>query len=117
MKLPMKLEAKLARWALLALLWAAPGIAQTFALPAEFWLAPRSGLAVRADPQLQRAVTAYLQSERTRIRVHHQKRDESIAQAEELRGWLIALGVEAGRLELTDDNPVDLIKLEIMEIR
>lgn len=113
----MKLEGKLAGWALLALLWAAPGIAQTFTLPLEFWLAPRSGQAVRADSQLQRVIAAYLQSERSRIRVHHQKRDESIAQAEELRGWLIALGVEAARIELTDENPVDVIKLEIMDIR
>ena len=102
---------------LLALFWGAPSMAQTFTLPVEFWLAPRSGQAVRAQPQLQQALTAYLQSERARIRVHHQKRDESIAQAEELRGWLIALGVEAARLELTDENPLDLIKLEIMEIR
>lgn len=105
------------KWVLLALFWCAPGMAQTFTLPLEFWLAPRSGQAVCAQPQLQQALTAYLQSERARIRVHHQKRDESIAQAEELRGWLIALGVEAARMELTDENPLDVIKLEIMDIR
>mgnify|MGYP001596163115 CR=1 FL=1 len=108
---------KLGIWALPALLWCAPCLAQTYNLPIDFWLAPRSGQAVRAEAQLQQALTAYLQSERTRIRVHHQKRDESIAQAEELRGWLIALGVEAARIELTDENPLDAIKLEIMDIR
>jgi hypothetical protein len=108
---------KLGGWALLALFWGAPGIAQTYTVPEEFWLAQRSGQALRAQPQLQQALVAYLQSERTRIRVHHQKRDESIAQAEELRGWLIAMGVEAARIELTDENPADLIKLEIMDLR
>lgn len=103
--------------ALLALLWAAPSVAQTFSIPGEFWLAPRSGQTIRAEPQLQQAFAAYLQSERTRLRVHHQKRDESIAQAEELRGWLIALGVEAERIEMVEDNPLAPIKLEIMDIR
>ncbi len=108
---------KLGMWALLALFWGGPSLAQTYALTSDFWLAPRSGQAVRAQPQLQQALAVYLQSERARIRVHHQKRDESIAQAEELRGWLIAMGVEAARIELTDENPVDVIKLEIMDIR
>lgn len=108
---------KLSGWALLAWCWCAPSLAQTFTLPLEFWLAPRSGQALRAQPQLQQALAAYLQSERTRIRVQHQKRDESIAQAEELRGWLIAMGVEADRIELTDENPADTIKLEIMDSR
>jgi len=58
-----------------------------------------------------------LQSERARLRLHHQKRDESIAQAEELRGWLIALGVEAERIEMVDGNPLNAIKIEIMETR
>jgi len=102
---------------LLALFWGAPSLAQTVTLPLEFWLAPRSGQALRAQPQLQQVLTAYLQSERARIRVQHQKRDESIAQAEELRGWLIALGVDAARIELTDENPLDTIKLEIMDLR
>lgn len=108
---------KLSVGIMLALFLIAPGMAQTFTLPLEFWLAPRSGQAVRAEPQLQQVLTAYLQSERARIQMHHQKRDDSIAQAEELRGWLIAMGVEADRIELTDDNPLDTIKLEIMDIR
>lgn len=102
---------------MLITLLAVPGMAQTFAVPGEFWQAPRSGQAVRAEPQLQLAFAAYLQSERARLRLHHQKRDESIAQAEELRGWLIALGVEAERIEMVDDNPLNAIKIEIMETR
>lgn len=103
--------------ATIALCWCASSLAQTFTLPSDFWLAPRSGQAVREEPQLQQAVVAYLRLDRGGLRLHHQKRDESIAQAEELRGWLIALGVEAARIEMADDNPLDTITLEIMEIR
>ena len=102
---------------ILAALWIAPCAAQTIELSPEFWLAPRSGQTVRDNPQLQSTVATYLQSPQVRVRLHHQKRDESTAQAEELRGWLIALGIEADRIDLEDDNTVDPIKLEIMESR
>ena len=102
---------------MLSLFCAAQCVAQTFTLPSEFWLAPRSGQAVRAEPQLQQAFSAYAQSDRVRVRLHHQKRDESIAQAEELRGWLIALGLEAERIEMADDNSIDAIKLEVTDLR
>lgn len=101
----------------LLLLLALPSMAQTLTLPGEFWQAPRTGQAVRDEPRLQQAVAAYVQSEHVRLRLHHQKRDESTAQAEELRGWLIALGVEAERIELADDNPHNLIQIEMMGIR
>ena len=101
----------------LLLALALPCAAQVFTLPQEFWQAPRSGSAVRAEPQLQQAFAAYLGAPRTRWLLHHQKRDESIAQAEELRGWLIALGVEAERIELADDNTLNTLKLEIVEPR
>jgi hypothetical protein len=103
--------------AMFSLLCVAPCAAQTFTVPAEFWMAARSGQAVRAEPQLQQAFLAYSQSDRVRMYIHHQKRDESIAQAEELRGWLIALGIEADRIEMTDDSSAELIKLEIVDIR
>lgn len=103
--------------ALMACFFVAPSLAQSFTVPGEFWLSPRSGQAVRAEPQLQQAFAVYLQSDTVRLRLHHQKRDESTAQAEELRGWLIALGVEAERIELADDNTLNLIQIEMMGIR
>ena len=113
----MKLQHWAWPWVMIALFWTTPSHAQNFVLATDFWLAPRSAQTVRVQPQLQQALTAYLKTDQARLRLHHQKRDESIAQAEELRGWLIALGVEAERIELTDDNPVNAIKLEIMDIR
>ena len=109
------------KWALgislATVLWVTTCGAQTIELAPEFWLSPRSGQMVRDNPQLQSIVAIYLQSPLARVRLHHQKRDESTAQAEELRGWLIALGIEADPIDLEDDNPVDPIKLEITENR
>lgn len=92
-------------------------IAQTFEVPAELWLAPRSGQAVRDNALLSKAFEAYFQFAQPRVRLHHHKRDESSAHAEELRGWLIALGIEAGRIELVEDSPTDQLTLDITDSR
>lgn len=91
--------------------------AQTFEVPAELWVAPRSGQAVRDNAQLNKAFAAYFQLAQPHVRLHHHKRDESSAQAEELRGWLIALGIEAGRIELVEDSPTDQLTLDITDSR
>lgn len=101
-------------WVLLAL--ASTGAAaQTIDVPMELWLTPRSGQAVRDNAPLSKAFAAYFQLAQPRLRLHHHKRDESSAQAEELRGWLIALGIEAGRIELVDDSPTDQLTLDITD--
>ncbi len=91
--------------------------AQTFEVPADVWLGPRSGQAVRDNVPLARAMTAYFQRAQAWVRVHHHKRDESSAHAEELRGWLIALGIEANRIELVEDSPTDQLTLDITDSR
>ena len=89
--------------------------AQTWEITPEFWQMPRSANSVSHDPQLQAAVANYLRAPNSKMRVHYQKRDEANAWAEELRGWLIALGIEADRIELVDDNPAALLKLEVTD--
>jgi len=102
-------------WAMLAGLWVMPAGAQTFDVPSELWLMPRSGQTVRDNAQLQRALAVYFQLVQPRVRLHYRKSDEAAAQAEELRGWLIALGIDAERIDLVEDNPAGPIKLEITE--
>lgn len=94
-----------------------PGVcgAEAFPLSGELWATPRSGETVRAAPAVRRTVEAYLARPKSRIRLHHHKRDETTAQAEELRGWLIALGIEAGRIELIEDSPTDVMTLEVLD--
>ncbi len=104
------------RWLMLGLVFAAgPAIAQSFALPAEMWAAPRSGEVVRAEPAVRRAVEAWLVQPNRVLGIRHQRRDEALAQAEELRGWLIALGIDAERIVLLDDNRSPILTLEVFE--
>lgn len=91
--------------------------AQSFDVPQELWLTSRSGQAVCSNAQLAKAFEFYFQLAKPRVRLHHHKRDESSAQAEELRGWLIALGIDANRIELVQDSPTDKLTLDITDNR
>lgn len=103
--------------ALLMGLFSASIGAQTWEIGPDFWLTPRRADYVLQSPELRAGMSAYLRAPQSKLRVHHQKRDEATAQAEELRGWLIALGIEADRIELLDDNTQANLKLEIMDGR
>ena len=82
-------------------------VAQTFGVPQEFWLKPRSGETVSAQAFLRQPVLAYLSAPDVVLRVHHGKAEDAVAQAAELRAWLISLAVDDARIELTDDNQSD----------
>ena len=103
-------------WLALAF-WPGFTFAQSVVVPADLWLAPRSGQAIRNNAQISKALDSYFQLAQARVRLHHHKRDESSAQAEELRGWLIALGIEASRIELVEDSPTDQLTLDITDSR
>lgn len=78
-------------------------LAQGWEVSPELWEKPRSGIMVRAQESLQQCVEAYLAQPGARILVHHADSEESLLQAEELRAWLIALAIEAARVELAPD--------------
>jgi hypothetical protein len=97
------------RTALLALMLAAfplGAAAERYPLPAQFWLNARSGASLAAEPALAQAVQRFIELPRASLVIHHTREDESLAQAEELRGWLIALGLEAGRVSLAETRAV-----------
>lgn len=80
-----------------------PALGQSWEVSPELWEKPRSGVAVRAQESLRQCVDGYLVQPGARILIHHVDSEESLLQAEELRAWLIALAVEAARVELAAD--------------
>lgn len=102
---------------LLALLLSAPlaAAAEAYSVPAQFWLDARSGARVLAEPAVSQAVQRFLDRPGAKLVLRHARGDESTANAEELRGWLIALGVDAGRVELAESGGVDrTVTIEIL---
>lgn len=88
--------------------------AERWTLSPAFWLTPRSGARILAEPAITQAVGRVLDEPRARLRLHHARDDESQAQAEELKGWLTALGIDPARIELAADGGVDrLLAIEV----
>jgi hypothetical protein len=103
------------------LLWyglvAGNALAAAWEVPSEFWEKPRSAAAVSLLPPLRVCVEAFLAQPGSRILIHHAGSEESMLQAEELRAWLIALAVEAGRVGLAPDlKPNQNLKIELISL-
>ena len=97
--------------------WAAAvaAAAQTFVVPPELWDRPRSGGTILAQPAIRQAVNACLAQPGSRLVVHHAAGQEGLLAAEELRSWLIALAVEAGRVSLRGGlKPSEPLKIEVI---
>lgn len=97
--------------------WAAAAVAaaQTFVVPPELWDRPRSGGAILAQPAIRQAVNACLAQPGSRLVVHHAAGQEALLAAEELRSWLIALALDAGRVSLRGGlKPAEPIRLEVI---
>lgn len=86
-------------------------------LTAEQWASPRQGQSVAAMPPLAGALEKLRASPRGVLSLHHSGGDEGVLWAQELRAWLIALGVESRRIELDPGNPrEDIIEMTVKEV-
>jgi hypothetical protein len=90
--------------------------AQTFVVPPELWDRPRSGGTILAQPAIRQAVNACLAQPGSRLVVHHAAGQEGLLSAEELRSWLIALAVDAGRISLRGGlKPTEPLRIELVK--
>ncbi|MBI3575669.1 MAG: hypothetical protein HY083_08475 [Gammaproteobacteria bacterium] len=81
---------------------------------AEQWARPRSGEAVARLPELVRLVEALDRNPSQRLVVRHASGDDGTLWAEELRSWLVALGIPSVNIELAPGAPeADRLLLEL----
>lgn len=71
-----------------------------WALDAETWAAPRSGQALVQMPPLRDAVEALLNTPGSRLLIRYPGGESGQLWVQELRAWLIALGVPSSRIDL-----------------
>lgn len=92
--------------AFMAMLLALGGTAQAerIAVPATLWEQPRSGVIIRAQAEIRDSVEQLIADPEARLLIHFGKGDEALAQAEELRAWLVSLAVDGDRIELAADE-------------
>jgi hypothetical protein len=84
-------------------------------ISAEDWARPRTGESLVELPALQRTVRNFLaQTGGRRIVIHHPRGEEGVLWAEELRGWLVALGIPFDDIVVSDESSrIDAIELAV----
>ena len=101
---------------LLCVLWPVAGLmAQD--IPLEWWDRPRSAQAVMALPVLRKIVLTHLGRAQSQLVIAHGASAEMTHQAEELRAWLLALGVDGRRLQLRVDGELKQLRVELIDGR
>jgi hypothetical protein len=85
-------------------------------ITAEDWARPRTGESLVQMPALQRTVRGYLGDRRgQRILIRHPQGEEGVLWAEELRGWLVALGIPSTDIEVSvDSTRIDAVELAVV---
>ncbi len=92
-------------------------------ISAEDWARPRSGESLVQMPALKRTVRDYLSQKgnqndqrRQRISIRHPRGEEGVLWAEELRGWLVALGIPSADIGVSPESSrIDAIELAVMD--
>jgi len=91
---------------------------KTVTVPVELWDRPRSGRIVIRLPAVQQTVASLMADPASRLVIRHASGSEPAVQAEEIRAWLVAHGVDPDRLDLRADlAPRQPVQLEILPAR
>ncbi len=69
----------------------------------ELWDRPRTARAVHEQLAVKQALALHLAQPGSRLVIHHGYGQEPLAQAEELRAWLMALAIDGARISLVND--------------
>ncbi len=103
---------------LIPLLFCVPAVTAgeaRFTLSAGEWAVPRDADAVRAMPALREAVQALDAQPGARLRLRYPGGDEGTVWVNEVRAWLVSLGVSSARLELVPGAARgDVLALEVV---
>ena len=78
--------------------------AETETLTADQWSRPRAGMTVVKIPGLRRAVERFERQPNGILLIRHDPADEGVLWAEELRSWLVALGIPSSRIRLRPES-------------
>lgn len=83
-------------------------------ITADDWARPRSGESLVQMPAIKQTVRTYLGHDAQRILIRHPRGEEGVLWAEELRGWLVALGVPSEDVSVSPESSrEDAIELEV----
>ncbi len=85
---------------------------------ADAWYLPRDGARVASMPPVEKAVHAWLKAPKGRLVIRYPGGEEGILWSEELRDWLVSLGIPSEHIETAsglDRNDAVIIVLRDRE--
>lgn len=75
-------------------------LAESITITADQWASPRSGGSITRFERLNKLVQTLDQSPNNRILIRYAEGENGTLWAEELRSWLVSLGIPSGRIVL-----------------
>jgi hypothetical protein len=107
------------RTCLLLLMFALPALADSgFSLTAEEWSRPRNGSAIVELPALNAVMREFDRQPESEIVIRYPGGEEGVIWVQELRSWMISLGVPAGRIVLQPGSSrLDALDLRVTTAR
>jgi len=108
-------------WTLLTVLLLTPTLvlAETpvFNIGLEEWSRPRSGQFIVTLPAVREAVSLWETNQNARIQIRYPVGESGNLWAQELSDWLVALGIEAGTIDLvTGSLPEDRVEIALLGV-
>jgi len=104
----------LALWCLLGLLMCPPAFAGPLVLDAEQWAVPRGGEVILGMAPVAQAMHRLDAQRGSRLVIRYPGGDEGSLWANELRAWLVSLGLSSQRIELVPgSHSADTIELDV----
>ena len=90
----------------------------SFTRAADVWASPRSGLSVRNMVGVAEAVKRLNSTDSAQLQVHFPQGENGSLWADELRAWLVSLGLESSRIQLYPDASSDHgLTLRVAEVQ
>ncbi|GAB4359736.1 MAG: hypothetical protein Kow006_29060 [Gammaproteobacteria bacterium] len=107
------------RWWPILLLFPLPLLADgAYQLTAEEWSRPRQGASVVELPALHAVLREFQRQPESRIVIRYPGGEEGVLWVEELRSWMVALGVPSSRIVLQPGSSrQDALDLRVTGIR
>ena len=99
---------------ILFLVGSSHGAESVHSLTAELWSSPRQGDNVTRMSPVAAAVAELIQREHSELVLRHPGGEEGVLWVQELRAWLVSLGIESERIALEPGSPrSDVIELYV----
>lgn len=90
-------------------------LAEAYTLTHEQWSVPRSAEVILNMPAIRSAINEFNQAEHSRLRLHYPGGDTGSLWINELKSWLVALGVPGNRIEsIPGTEEKQTLKLEVI---